>query len=104
MYGLCKYGPSCKFDHPSPTYPYNYGFTLPLLDSSFIKYPSNNFTMSSHETLPGMLSKSSEWVQKADPSNKRRTTDSKVIVDSTGEEATSVSCSLPGGSESLQDQ
>lgn len=60
--------------------------------------------MSSHETLPGMLSKSSEWVQKADPSNKRRTTDSKVIVDSTGEEATSVSCSLPGGSESLQDQ
>ncbi|XP_022943685.1 zinc finger CCCH domain-containing protein ZFN-like [Cucurbita moschata] len=105
MYGLCKYGPSCKFDHPSATYPYNYGFTLPVLDSSFMKYPSNNFTMSSHEALPQTVSKSSEWVQKADPSNnKRRTTNSIVVVDSTAEEATTVSCSLPGGSETLQDQ
>lgn len=105
MYGLCKYGPSCKFDHPSATYPYNYGFTLPVLDSSFLKYPSNNLSISSHETSAQTLSKSSEWVQKADASNnKRRTTDAKV-VDNTAEEATSVSSSLPpGGSESLQDQ
>ena len=104
MYGLCKYGPSCKFDHPSATYPYNYGFTLPVLNSSFMKYPSNNYTLSSHDTLPQTISKSSEWVQKADPpNNKQQTTDTKVD-DGTAEEVSSVSCSLSGGSESLQDQ
>ncbi|KAF3544076.1 hypothetical protein DY000_02004469 [Brassica cretica] len=35
-YGFCKYGASCKFDHPVPVNPYQYaGLTMPSLPTAY---------------------------------------------------------------------
>lgn len=42
MYGICKFGPTCRYDHPLPAYPYNYSLSLPslsIMDSALITYP-----------------------------------------------------------------
>lgn len=68
MYGICKFGPTCRFDHPFAGYPFNYGLSLPplsILDSSLMNHQAVP-TTHSIETSPDVSSKIPNWVQNSD--------------------------------------
>lgn len=67
FYGLCKYGPTCKFDHPLTGYSYNNGLnfpTLPLFDPTVFAYQRNLLTVPSLDQSPPKLTSISDWVMK----------------------------------------
>jgi hypothetical protein len=105
MYGLCKYGPTCKFDHPGVAQPHNYALGLPnlsMLGSSLFNYSLS--TADSSETSPSKSSKFPDWVQKHDAArNKHYKSDTKTSEDSPEESASSPHSS-PTSTEPLHDQ
>jgi hypothetical protein len=107
MYGLCKYGPTCKYDHPVVAQPYNYTLSLPnlsMLDSSLFNYPRSLSTAHSSETSPSKSSKFPDWVQKHDAArNKHDKSDAKISEDSP-EQSGSSPHSSPTSTEPLNDQ
>lgn len=107
MYGLCKYGPTCKFDHPVVAPPYNYTLSLPtlsMLDSPLFNYPRSLSTAHSSETSPSKSSKFPDWVQKHDATNnEHENSDTKTPEDSP-EQAASSPRPIPTSTEPLHDQ
>ena len=71
MYGLCKYGPTCRFDHPYMGYPYNYGLSLPLsvLDTSLLTYQRISPTV--HSSEAPLSSKLPDWARNTDSVSKK---------------------------------
>lgn len=67
MYGLCKYGPTCIFDHPIVANPYNYILnSLPsIFDASLLSY-ARSFPTATHayEMSHSLSSNSLDVVQK----------------------------------------
>lgn len=50
LYGICKYGPGCKYDHPLMVYTYNYitGLTsVPMVDPTLLSNGGMNSCNSS---------------------------------------------------------
>lgn len=105
MYGICKYGPACKFDHPV-VYTQDYSLSLPnlaMLDSSLFNYPRGVSIAHSSETSPSKSSKFPDWVQKHDAaSNKHDKSDTKISEDSS-ERASSSPNSIQASTEPLHD-
>ncbi|RID71730.1 hypothetical protein BRARA_C03654, partial [Brassica rapa] len=51
-YGLCKYGASCKFDHPVPVNPYQYaGFTMLYMPTAYAPPVSTQVRITSPPSL-----------------------------------------------------
>ena len=93
IYGICKYGPTCKFDHPVLAIPQNYGMATPalsVLDTSLISNPRG--TVQPPETSLSKLS-----------NDKLQQSDTKATEDSS-KQADTTSNSIPPSSESLHDQ
>lgn len=64
-YGLCKYGPTCKFDHPLPGYPYNYGLSYPtVFHPPLYPYQSKSPVVLSSETSFSKSSKVLDRIRK----------------------------------------
>lgn len=108
LYGLCKYGPTCRFDHPVTGYSsYNYCLSLPplsIFDPSLIPYQRNSSTIHSSETSPSKTSKFPDWVQKPESgSTKSQNPDTKA-PEGPPEQAGSLQHSSPNSSEPPQDQ
>lgn len=98
MYGLCKYGPTCRFDHPPMAY--NYSVSLPaMLEPSFL--PRSFPTAHASETSQSISSKFLDVVQKP-LSNKHQNPDTRISEDS-AEQGGSMPQS-PSSSEPLDDQ
>lgn len=67
FYGLCKYGPTCKYDHPLTGYSYNSDLnfpTLPVFYPPVFPYQRNLPTVLSLEQSPPKLASISDWVKK----------------------------------------
>lgn len=103
MYGLCKYGPTCKFDHPPMSNLYNYGLSLPaMLDSPYLSYPRGSSAPHVPETSHSLPSKSFDVVHNKPLSNKNQNSDSRLSDDS-AKQASSLAHSPPS-SEASEDQ
>lgn len=75
MYGLCKYGPTCKYDHPLLGYSYNYSVNLPTLsmpDPSLFPYQRNLPMIHSYETSPSKSPKFPDWMGKFEAAGNRK--------------------------------
>lgn len=102
MYGLCKYGQTCKFDHPPMPIPYNYGLSIPtMLDSPYLSYPRGSSTAYVPETSQSIASKSFDAVHKP-LSNKNHNSDSRLSDDSAKQ--ASYLAHSPPSSEASEDQ
>ncbi|KAE9456187.1 hypothetical protein C3L33_11878, partial [Rhododendron williamsianum] len=67
FYGFCKYGPTCKYDHPLTGYSYNSDLnfpTLPVFYPPVFPYQRNLPTVLSLELSPPKLASISDWVKK----------------------------------------
>lgn len=110
MYGICKYGPTCRYDHPFVGYPFNYGVSLPplsILDSSLMTH--HVIQTAPSESSPAMSSKVPEWVQNSDApngkhQNPRTKNSSTVHSEDSPEEPHSPSPSVQDSSEPSNDQ
>lgn len=105
MYGLCKFGPTCRFDHPFVGYSYNYGLSLhppSVLDSSVLAYPRTPPTAHSSETS-SMSSKVPDWTRSPDGSNKHQNSEAKKSI-SPPERADSPPSSLQSSAEPSHEQ
>ncbi|KAF2292327.1 hypothetical protein GH714_019255 [Hevea brasiliensis] len=94
MYGLCKFGPTCRFDHPSPGYPYSYSLNLQpvsIFDSSLLTHPRMSAPALSAESPVSLSSKFPGWVRNPDgASNKRQNSNANTkIADDQPEQASS---------------
>lgn len=101
MYGLCKYGPTCRFDHPVVAHPYNYSLSsLPAnYDASLLSY-ARSFPTTGHgyEMSHSLSSKSVDVVQKT-TTDKHQKSDTRTFEKQAG--------SLPhsaSSSETLEDK
>lgn len=90
MYGICKYGPTCRFDHPFVAQPYNYSVSLPaMLDPTFLSYPRSFPAAHASETSQSISSKFLDVVQKPLISNKHQNPDTRISEDSAGQDGSS---------------
>ncbi|KAF2284878.1 hypothetical protein GH714_031830 [Hevea brasiliensis] len=84
MYGICKFGPTCRFDHPFPGYPYSYSLSLQpvsIFDSSLLTYPRMSPPALSSESPVSLSSKFPDWVQNPDgASNKHPNSDTNIKI------------------------
>lgn len=105
-YGLCKYGPTCKFDHPLPGYPYNYGLSYPtVFHPPLYPYQSKSPVVLSSETS---FSKSSKVLDrtrkpKAESNGKNQNADAGT-TDNSSEQPSSPHNASADSSELPQDQ
>lgn len=104
MYGICKYGPTCRFDHPFMEHSgnYSFGMPMPMLDSSMLSYPRSWIGPQGFETSPSISSKFPDEVQKPE-SEKYQNSDTKAAEESP-EQATGSLPPSPSSSETVQDQ
>lgn len=75
MYGLCKFGPTCRFDHPFPGYPYSYSLSLQplsIFDSSLLTYPRISPPALSSENPVSLSSKFPDWVRNPDGASNKK--------------------------------
>jgi hypothetical protein len=83
IYGVCKFGPTCKFDHPLvAAIPQNYGLpspTLSVFDPSLLTSPRRLSTVQPSETSPSK--QSTDKLQQSD--TKAATEDSSKQADDT---------------------
>lgn len=96
IYGMCKFGPTCKFDHPVLTIPQNYGLTSPALSALDAPLISNQRGLSSvqpPETSPSKLSSN----------NKLQHSDAKAGTEDSSKQADTTPNSFPASSEPLHD-
>lgn len=110
MYGLCKYGPTCKFDHPVLGYSYNYSVSLPALSvldpSTFPYHQKSSPTAHLSEISPSKSSKFTEWNNRkrgGAASKTNQKIEAKMPKDSP-EQASSPKDSLAASSEHPNDQ
>lgn len=71
MYGICKDGPTCRFDHPFAGYSFNYGVSLrplSMLDPSLMTHHLIPTAPSSENSL-AMTSKVPDRVQISEAAN-----------------------------------
>lgn len=75
MYGLCKYGPTCKYDHPFVGYSYNHNLNLPAVfmpaDPSVLPYQRSSPMIHSYETSPSKSPKYPDLMGKFDGAGNR---------------------------------
>jgi len=93
IYGMCKFGPTCKFDHPVLTIPQNYGLTSPamnVLDTPLTRGLSN---VQPPETSPSKLSSD----------NKLQHSDAKAATEDSSKQDDTTSNSFPASAEPLHD-
>jgi len=93
---MCKFGPTCKFDHPVLTIPQNYGLTSPALSALDAPLISNQRGLSSvqpPETSPSKLSSN----------NKLQHSDAKAGTEDSSKQADTTPNSFPASSEPLHD-
>lgn len=50
LYGICKYGPGCKYDHPVMVYSYNYPMGMNMMTSSVLPYATSNGKLSTNDS------------------------------------------------------
>lgn len=93
LYGLCKYGPTCKFDHPLDGYSYAYSLSVPPMATAYSPpspYQRTASLVPISETSLAKSSKLNDWIKKgATASNKNQHSNTKSLGDS------------PDGSDSL---
>lgn len=91
IYGMCKFGPTCKFDHPVLTIPQNYGLTSPamnVLDTPLTRGLSN---VQPPETSPSKLSSD----------NKLQHSDAKAATEDSSKQDDTTLNSFPASAEPL---
>lgn len=98
MYGICKYGPTCKFDHPPLSYPYNFPA---MLDSPFLSHQRSFATVPTTETPHSIPAKSFDVVQKP-LKNKSWNSETRLSEDSSKQVGSLVH--TPPSSEASEDQ
>lgn len=93
LYGLCKYGPTCRFDHPMDGYNYAYNMS-PLAPAYSTPAPAYSPPTPYQRTVslvpvsdassPTKASKLSDWIKKGatDASNKHQNLNTKSLEDS----------------------
>lgn len=73
MYGLCKFGPTCKYDHPLVGYSYNYGMNLPALSINPTNFPYQRNSSPPHslESSPSKSPKYPDWKGKQEAASNK---------------------------------
>lgn len=95
IYGVCKFGPTCKFDHPVVAISQNYGLpspTLSVFDASLLTNPRRLSTVQPAETSPSKQS-----------TDKLQQSDTKAATEDSSKQADSTSTSRTPSTESLQE-
>lgn len=100
MYGICKYGSTCKYDHPLAGY-YNYSlpaFSIP--DTSLTPYQSSfQISHASSESSPSKASKSSYQVTEPEAVGTKRQSPNKEAPESAIPQTVSQSQTIPISSD-----
>lgn len=99
MYGICKYGSTCKYDHPLAGY-YNYSlpaFSIP--DTSLTPYQSSFQISHSSESSPSKASKSSDQVTEPEAVGTKRQSANKEAPESATPQTASQSLTKPISSD-----
>lgn len=82
MYGICKYGLACKYDHPLSGY---YSYSLPLLsipNQTVVPYYSNSpVTCSSSETSPSKSLNLESHPSKPESTSIKQNSDTEALED-----------------------
>lgn len=83
LYGLCKYGPSCKFDHPME----GYSSTLPsppIIHSPWLSYQKTPSLVALSETSSSESSKFTDWIRKGDTNHRNQDSNTRDLGDMPG--------------------
>lgn len=85
LYGICKYGPTCRFDHPMDGYSYAYSLSVPHMATSYsppTPYQGTPSLVPSSDISPSKSLNLSDWIKiGATSSNKNQLSNTNSVVD-----------------------